>query len=54
MQLPKGFWKFVSFLMWSLVNVSKGPSAKNVKSQKVICNFYTFEGRSLIVKITFY
>lgn len=32
-----------SFLMWSLVNVYEGLSAKNVKSQKVICNFYMFD-----------
>lgn len=33
------FGGLISFLM-KLVNVYQGLSAKNVKSQKVICNFY--------------
>lgn len=33
----------MSTLTWSLVNVYERLSAMNVKSQKVICNFYMFD-----------
>lgn len=39
----KFFGGLMSFLMRSLANVCEGLSAKNVKSQKVICNFYMFD-----------
>lgn len=41
------------------MNVSEGLSAKNVKSQKVICNFYMFDKRlvkfdTFRIIVTFY